>query len=128
MNSDYIRRICKGQRDALPIRPSIGYDMRTMNERPLEADIRVTVKVFGGLRETVDRPATLTLPSQAKLEHALARLHRTHPNVAVSLREGLQSGYLNVLINGQIIPQARRASIVLAEGDVIAFLPPVGGG
>lgn len=129
MSSDYIRRIGKGQRVALPMKPSIGYEVRTMTERPSAEHIRVTVKVFGGLREMIDQPETsMTVPSRATLDDVLDRLHVNHPKVAASLREGLQFGYLNVLINGQIIPQARRASIIITEGDVIAYLPPVGGG
>jgi molybdopterin synthase catalytic subunit len=81
--------------------------------------MRVTVKIFGSLRESVgEKELNLELPEGARVEELRERLVSQHPvfdqlgpRVAVS-------------VNLEVAD----ANQTLSDGDEVAFLPPVSGG
>jgi sulfur-carrier protein len=87
------------------------------------------VKVFGGLRDSADR-SSLRVPIRAgtTVDGLLSLLDATQPALADALRRGLSEGYLNVLVNGRNARFLTGVATVLADGDAVAFLPPIGGG
>jgi len=89
----------------------------------------VTVKVFGGLRDREDR-SNLCVPirPETTVDGLLAILDRSDPALAEALRRGLSEGYLNVLVNGRNARFLAGDATKLADGDAVAFLPPIGGG
>ncbi len=102
-----------------------------MNRDSQAGCIHVTVKVFGGLRELFDDIVVpVGVPEPASIGRLLEQLRARTPAGEQKLREGIDAGYLNVLVNGRIIPRPNHSlrSVSLQEGDVVAFLPPVGGG
>lgn len=81
--------------------------------------IRVKVLYFGQAREAAGRGAEdFTLPSSSSVTNLVSRSMEEHER----LRE--MSGVIRVAVNEEIAGEDRR----LAEGDVVAFLPPVAGG
>lgn len=100
----------------------------TQNSKPGEP-IGVTVKVFGAHREQFGRdPQRIELASRSTLRDLLAKLDGLMPPLASKLRQGLDAGYLQVLINGRNAEFLGRFEAPLEEGDIVAFLPPIGGG
>jgi molybdopterin converting factor small subunit len=102
-----------------------------MNTNSQARHIHVTVKVFGGLRELFEDPAIpVGVPEPASIARLLEKLRAQTPAGEQRLREGIDAGYLNVLVNGRTLPRPNSslASVSLQDGDVVAFLPPVGGG
>lgn len=96
---------------------------------PPHAAPSVTVKVFGGLRDRADR-SNLRVPIRpgTTVDGLLSLLDATQPALADALRRGLSEGYLNVLVNGRNARFLTGGSTELADGDAVAFLPPIGGG
>lgn len=91
--------------------------------------MRITVKVFGGLRESFQGGTQLQqLPSASTLAILLQQLRISFPDLSEKLAKGLAAGYLNVLINGRNIQFLQGHDTPLRDGDIVAFLPPVGGG
>jgi molybdopterin synthase sulfur carrier subunit len=74
--------------------------------------------VFLGRLEDIAGEGERTVPGGA-LADVLARLE---PDLVVALT----AGRIRIAVNGTLI--ADRASVVLAEEDELAFLPPVSGG
>jgi len=90
---------------------------------------QVTVKVFGALQERFGRHArTVPLRSATTLRDLLAALASTDSDLVAKLKAGLEEGYLNVLINGRNARFLNGDDTRLKPGDVVAFLPPIGGG
>jgi MoaD family protein len=89
----------------------------------------VTVKVFGGLREVLGAPERpMTLPDVATLSDLFARLEADVPALSRRIADGLEKGFLNVLINGRNARFLQGTDTPLHDGDAVAFLPPIGGG
>ena len=100
-----------------------------MNQEPKESDIKITIKVFGGLRDSFQGGTqTYHLSPPASLDILLHELKADFSELSAKLIEGIDAGYLNVLINGRNIQFLRGHDTPLHDGDTVAFLPPVGGG
>lgn len=98
-------------------------------DRTAQEMLRVDVRVFGGLRETLGAPSlSLQLPSGSTVESLLSEIDRGYPVLSAALRSGLSDGYLNVLVNGHNALFRDGTATKLADGDAVAFLPPIGGG
>ena len=91
--------------------------------------ITITIKVFGGLREAFGRgEVQLDLASGDTLSTAFERLTDRYPDATSSMLDGIDAGYLNVLINGRNIHFLGGRTAQLSHRDSVAVLPPVGGG
>jgi MoaD family protein len=100
-----------------------------MTENDSYNSMQITVKVFGGLRDSFQGGTrVLQLPSAATLAALLQQLNIDFPDLSEKLAKGLAAGYLNVLINGRNIRFLQGNDTPLNDGDTVAFLPPVGGG
>ena len=100
-----------------------------MTKNAASQPIQITVKVFGGLRESFRGGGQpLLLPSASTLAALLCELQITFPDGHAKLTAGLDAGYLNVLINGRNVRFLQGNETPLHDGDTVAFLPPVGGG
>lgn len=89
----------------------------------------VTVKVFGGLRESLGASSLdITLPPRATIRSLLAVMEADRPELVGKLKSGISDGYLNVLVNGRNIRFLDDLDTQLHQGDSVALLPPVGGG
>lgn len=81
--------------------------------------MQVTIKLFGSLREAVgSKELAVQLPEDATVGHLRALLAGDHPEVRA------MGSRLRVSRNMELVDDAER----LAEGDEVAFLPPVAGG
>jgi molybdopterin converting factor subunit 1 len=81
--------------------------------------MEITVKLFGSLREAVGAKELITAaPAGARVGELRGLLAREHP----AFRE--MADRLRVAVNQDLADDARR----LADGDEVAFLPPVSGG
>jgi len=76
------------------------------------------------------RGSALSVPIQpgSTVDDLLAILDGSHRELAGALRRGLSEGYLNVLVNGRNARFLTGGATRLADGDAVAFLPPIGGG
>jgi MoaD family protein len=91
--------------------------------------ITITVKVFGGLRESFQGGTQLQrLPLASTLASLITNLNADFPDLSADLAKGLDAGYLNILVNGRNIRFLQGHETMLQDGDIVAFLPPVGGG
>jgi molybdopterin converting factor subunit 1 len=81
--------------------------------------VRVTVRLFARLRETVGADAlTYDLPDTATVGDVWARVAATHPAVAPF------ASSVSCAVNAEFA----RPGTGLRDGDEVAFLPPVSGG
>jgi len=100
-----------------------------MNRESQGDEIRITIKVFGGLRELFPKGTPMyRLLSEASLGFLLQELRIDFPELSKKLIEGIDAGYLNILINGRNVRFLQGQDTKLRDGDTVAFLPPVGGG
>ena len=100
-----------------------------MTENGSANSMQITVKVFGGLRESFQGGTQFQrLASPSTLEVLLQQLKADFPDLSAKLSKGLEAGYMNVLINGRNIQFLQGRETILHDGDTVAFLPPVGGG
>jgi molybdopterin synthase sulfur carrier subunit len=75
--------------------------------------------VFIGRLEDVAGEAERQVETRAALDQVLAALE---PNLAAALR----GERIRLAINGKVVTD--RGAVALADGDELAFLPPVSGG
>jgi len=95
---------------------------------PREKNV-VTIKVFGGLRQILGAPERpMVFPDGATLGDLLTRLGSDAPTLSQQIQDGLEKGFLNVLVNGRNARFLQGTDTPLHDGDVVAFLPPIGGG
>ncbi len=91
--------------------------------------IRVTLKVFGGLRRLRESQVEEhSVPAGSSIESLWTGLAREAPEFVGKLRDGVAKGYLQVLLNGRNIVFLDGPETRLSDGDTVAILPPIGGG
>jgi MoaD family protein len=73
-------------------------------------------------------PRLIDAPTGSTLRDVLETLASTDPDFVARLEAGLEDGYLNVLVNGRNARFLAGHDTRVKAGDVVAFLPPVGGG
>jgi len=92
-------------------------------------EVRVTVKVFGALRERLGADSrAVGIPDGGTIRDMLRVLATVVPELVPELERGLSAGYLNVLVNGRNARFLEDLNTKLLGGETIAFLPPIGGG
>ncbi|MBS7607662.1 MAG: ubiquitin-like small modifier protein 1 [Candidatus Bathyarchaeia archaeon] len=97
--------------------------------------LRVSVRFFTTLREiTGKREETLEFPEgeHVTLASVLKRLSERYGKGFVEYvydsKTGDVKGFLQFLINGRSASTLKGLETELADGDVLAIIPPVGGG
>jgi molybdopterin synthase sulfur carrier subunit len=97
--------------------------------------LQVSVRFFTSLREIVGKKEqTLEFPEGEKVtvEVALKMLTQRYGNRFVEYvydaKTGEVRGFLQFLVNGKSATTMNGLETELADGDVLAILPPVGGG
>ena len=91
--------------------------------------IRVTLKVFGGLRQLRGSPVEeRSVAAGSTVEDLWTGLAREAPAFVERLRDGVAQGYLYILLNGRNIVFLDGPATRLYDGDTVAVLPPIGGG
>lgn len=98
-------------------------------ERNRTESIRVTLKLFGGVRELRESPVEeRSIPAGSTVEELWAALALEAPEFVEKLRIGVAKGYLHVLLNGRNVVFLDGPETRLSDGDTVAVLPPIGGG
>ena len=97
--------------------------------------LQVSVRFFTSLREIVGKKEeTVEFPEGEKVtvEVALKMLTQSYGNRFVEYvydaKTGEVKGFLQFLVNGKSASTMNGLETELADGDVLAILPPVGGG
>jgi molybdopterin synthase sulfur carrier subunit len=97
--------------------------------------LRVSVRFFTSLREIVNkREETLEFPEGEKVtvDTVLKALSQRHGKRFVEYvydgKTGEVRGFLQFLVNGKSATAQNGLQTELEDGDVLAILPPVGGG
>jgi len=94
--------------------------------------MKVTVKFFTNLREIIGKPQEQIELSEAvtvnELLQQLGEKYGEKFTRYVFDEKGAVRGHLHFLINGKSITNRQGLKTKLKENDIIAILPPVGGG
>lgn len=97
--------------------------------------VQVSVRFFTSLREIVNkRQAPLSFPDDEKVTvdtvlKALAKRYgRAFVDYVYDGKTGQAKGFLQFLVNGASTSTLDGLDTALKDGDVLAILPPVGGG
>ena len=94
--------------------------------------MKVKIKFFTSLREiTGTKMVNLQLKNKMSLEQLLLLLLEKYGQEFrdyVYNQEGKVHDFLSFLVNGKNINNLQGFNTILQEGDIIAILPPVGGG
>jgi molybdopterin synthase sulfur carrier subunit len=94
--------------------------------------MKVTVKFFTTLREIVGEPQKqIELPEAVTVDELLRQLGEKYGEKFTSYiydDKGMVRGHLHFLINGKSITTQQGLKTKLKENDILAILPPVGGG
>ncbi len=97
--------------------------------------MQVSVRFFTNLREIVNkREETLTFPDSQKVtvETVLKTLQEKYGDPFTEYlydsKTGQVKGFLQLLVNGTSTTTLNGLETQLKNGDVVAVLPPVGGG
>ena len=94
--------------------------------------MKVKIKFFTSLREiTGNKMVNLQLKNKISVEQLLFLLLEKYGQEFrdyVYNQEGKVQDFLSFLINGKNINNLQGFNTILKEGDIIAILPPVGGG
>lgn len=94
--------------------------------------MKVTVKFFTTLREIVGKPLEQIELSEAvtvnELLQQLGERYGEKFTRYIYSEKGVVRGHLHFLINGKSITTRQGFKTKLKENDILAILPPVGGG
>jgi molybdopterin synthase sulfur carrier subunit len=91
--------------------------------------LKLKVRAFGVLMETLGREKTIELEDGSKLKDLINIL-----NVKTNISKGYQEKYdrekqiLYILVNGRNIRTIDGVETILKEGDTVTFFPPFAGG
>jgi molybdopterin synthase sulfur carrier subunit len=94
--------------------------------------MKVTVKFFTTLREIVGKPQEqIELSETVTVDELLQQLGKRYGKDFTHYvydEKGVVKGHLHFLINGKSITTQQGLKTKLKENDILAILPPVGGG
>jgi molybdopterin synthase sulfur carrier subunit len=92
--------------------------------------MNVRVKAFAIFREVMEKEVERTLPERATISDLLSDLALHYPGFGDMAFEapGVLKKFVNILHNGRNIEFLKNLDTPLADGDLIALFPPMGGG
>lgn len=97
--------------------------------------LHISVRFFTSLREIVgNKEETIKFKpeEQANVGAVLKRLAERHGkefvNYVYDTKTGEVKGFLQLLVNGRSVSSEKGLETELKDGDVLAIIPPVGGG
>jgi len=97
--------------------------------------MRISVRFFTSLREIIGkREESLDFPEgeAVTLDKVLKKLGKRHgegfTEYVFDRHTGNVKGFLQFLVNGRSAPTINALETELSDGDVLAIIPPVGGG
>jgi len=94
--------------------------------------IKVLVKFFASLAEIIgERDTSINLEAKSNIEDLFKKLARKYPQKFQSTifdSNGTIKTSYKILLNEQSIEIQNLSKISLKDKDIIAFLPPIGGG
>ncbi len=97
--------------------------------------MQVSIRFFTHLREiTGKREETLRFPNDETvtiklvLETLSKRYGKDFTEYAYDKKTKQPKGFLQLLVNGRGVPSEEQMDMKLSDGDVVAIIPPVGGG
>jgi molybdopterin synthase sulfur carrier subunit len=97
--------------------------------------LQVSVRFFTSLREIIgEKEETLEFPEgeEVTVDTVLNKLNQRYGKPFVEYvydpKTGEVKGFLQLLVNGKSVSTLRGLQTALEFGDVLAILPPVGGG
>jgi MoaD family protein len=97
--------------------------------------LQVSVRFFTSLREILgkkEETLDFTEGEKVTVDNVLEKLKQRYGKPFVEyvydLKTGEMKGFLQLLVNGKSASTLNGLKTELADGDVLAILPPVGGG
>jgi len=92
--------------------------------------MKVTVRVFGDLREHLQKETSVSLPEKETMHGLLRLLGQRFPAFLPKILDenGRLRPYVIILSNGRDVKSLDGLDTGLADEDVIAIFPPVAGG
>jgi MoaD family protein len=97
--------------------------------------LKISVRFFTSLRELLGKKEeTIEFPKAARvtvdnvLEKLKQRYGKSFVEYVYDPKTGEMKGFLQILVNGRSSSTLNGMQTELADGDVLAILPPVGGG
>lgn len=97
-----------------------------------EGKVSVTIRYFAVVRELAGvRDESFVLPKNTRLQHAIKEASKRHGQAFFSYllkEDGEISDRMMILVNGKAVRRKELREFVLRDNDVVAILPPVGGG
>jgi MoaD family protein len=97
--------------------------------------LKISVRFFTSLRELLGKKEeTIEFPKAARvtvdnvLEKLKQRYGKSFVEYVYDQKTGEMKGFLQILVNGRSSSTLNGMQTELADGDVLAILPPVGGG
>jgi sulfur-carrier protein len=97
--------------------------------------MQVSVRFFTVLREITAKKEEIiqfaegeTVTVGIVLKMLAARYGKPFKNYVYGAESGAVKGYLQLFVNGQSAATLKRLETELHDGDVVAIVPPVGGG
>lgn len=97
--------------------------------------LHISVRFFTSLREIVgskEEAIEFKPEEQANVGAVLKRLAERHGkefvNYVYDTKTGEVKGFLQLLVNGRSVSSEKGLETELEDGDVLAIIPPVGGG
>lgn len=85
-------------------------------------------EVTGKKEETLEFPKGETVTVDSLLKRLTQRYGRKFVEYVYDAKTGEVKGFLQFLVNGRSASSLEGLSTRLADGDVLAIIPPVGGG
>jgi len=92
--------------------------------------LKITIKAFATLRDAFGGRGFLTieLPEGSSIEDLIRELQNLFKLEAELVDLGKSASNIKILVNGREIRYLEGVKTKLKDGDVVAFIPPVGGG